>query len=82
MKFLKIKQRVSNSGQPWQNYDYILWSCMYLKKPVMIFDYLVGAKVKGFDTSVKITENAPIIILEGDEYLASPINRESKFLVL
>ena len=44
------------------------------------FDYLVGAKVKGFDTSVKITENAPIIILEGDEYLASPINRESKFL--
>lgn len=44
------------------------------------FDYLAGAKVKGFDTSVKITENAPIIILEGDEYLASPINRESKFL--
>ncbi len=44
------------------------------------FDYLVGAKVPGFDTSVKITEEAPIIILEGDEYLASPINRESKFM--
>lgn len=44
------------------------------------FDYLVGAKVKGFDTSVKITEDAPIIVLEGDEYLASPINRESKFM--
>lgn len=44
------------------------------------FDYLVGAKVQGFDTSVKITEDAPIIILEGDEYLASPIHRESKFL--
>jgi UDP-N-acetylmuramate: L-alanyl-gamma-D-glutamyl-meso-diaminopimelate ligase len=51
-----------------------------LKETSYDFDYLVGAKVKGFDTSVKITENAPIIILEGDEYLASPINRESKFL--
>ncbi len=44
------------------------------------FDYMVGAKVKGFDTSVKITEDAPIIVLEGDEYLASPIHRESKFM--
>ncbi|MCX6199348.1 MAG: Mur ligase family protein [Bacteroidetes bacterium] len=44
------------------------------------FDYMVGAKVKGFDTSVKLTEDAPIIILEGDEYLASPVHREPKFL--
>lgn len=44
------------------------------------FDYMVGAKVKGFDTGVKITESAPLIILEGDEYLASPISRESKFM--
>jgi UDP-N-acetylmuramate: L-alanyl-gamma-D-glutamyl-meso-diaminopimelate ligase len=44
------------------------------------FDYMVGAKVKGFDTSVSITEHAPLIVLEGDEYLASPIHRESKFL--
>ncbi len=51
-----------------------------LKEHNYDFDYLVGAKVKGFDTSVKLTENAPIIILEGDEYLASPINRESKFM--
>jgi len=51
-----------------------------LKETGYDFDYLVGAKVKGFDTSVKITEHAPIIILEGDEYLASPILRESKFL--
>lgn len=51
-----------------------------LKENNYDFDYLVGAKVKGFDTSVKLTENAPIIILEGDEYLASPINRESKFM--
>lgn len=51
-----------------------------LKENNYDFDYLVGAKVKGFDTSVKLTENAPIIVLEGDEYLASPINRESKFM--
>lgn len=44
------------------------------------FDYLVGAKVQGFDTGVKITDKAPIIIIEGDEYLASPIHKESKFL--
>ncbi len=51
-----------------------------LKENNYNFDYMVGAKVKGFDTSVKITEDAPIIILEGDEYLASPIHRDSKFL--
>lgn len=43
-------------------------------------DYMVGAKVKGFDTSVKLTEDASIIVLEGDEYLASPIHLESKFM--
>lgn len=42
-------------------------------------DYLVGAQLKGFDTMVKITNEAPIIILEGDEYLASPIDRRPKF---
>ena len=34
-----------------------------LKENNFNFDYMVGAKVKGFDTSVKITEDAPIIIL-------------------
>ena len=51
-----------------------------LKENGFNFDYMVGAKVKGFDTSVKITEDAPIIVLEGDEYLASPITREPKFM--
>jgi UDP-N-acetylmuramate: L-alanyl-gamma-D-glutamyl-meso-diaminopimelate ligase len=46
----------------------------------MEFDYMVGAKVQGFDTSVKLTETAPVIILEGDEYLASPLHLESKFM--
>lgn len=43
------------------------------------FDYLVGAQLEGFDTMVKITEEAPVIIIEGDEYLASPIDRRPKF---
>jgi len=42
------------------------------------FDYMVGAQLKGFDTMVKITD-AKIIILEGDEYLSSPIDRRPKF---
>ena len=32
-------------------------------------DYMVGAQLEGFDTMVKLTHSAPIIILEGDEYL-------------
>lgn len=43
------------------------------------FDYLVGAQLEGFDTMVKVTEEAPLIIIEGDEYLASPIDRRPKF---
>lgn len=43
------------------------------------FDYLVGAQLEGFDTMVKVTHEAPLIIIEGDEYLASPIDRRPKF---
>lgn len=43
------------------------------------FDYLVGAQLAGFDTMVKVTESAPLIVIEGDEYLASPIDRRPKF---
>lgn len=42
-------------------------------------DYMVGAQLAGFDTMVKLTQEAPIIILEGDEYLSSPIDRRPKF---
>jgi UDP-N-acetylmuramate: L-alanyl-gamma-D-glutamyl-meso-diaminopimelate ligase len=42
------------------------------------FDYMVGAKVQGFDTMVRLS-NAEIIILEGDEYLSSPVDRRPKF---
>lgn len=41
------------------------------------FDYLVGAKLDGFAESVKLSE-APLIILEGDEYPASAIERKPK----
>ena len=42
-------------------------------------DYMVGAQLEGFDTMVKLTHDASIIILEGDEYLSSPIDRRPKF---
>lgn len=49
-----------------------------LEKCNKAFDYMVGAQLEGFDTMVKITD-APLIILEGDEYLSSPIDRRPKF---
>jgi UDP-N-acetylmuramate: L-alanyl-gamma-D-glutamyl-meso-diaminopimelate ligase len=42
-------------------------------------DYMVGAQLKGFDTMVKLSEEAQICIIEGDEYLSSPIDRRPKF---
>jgi UDP-N-acetylmuramate: L-alanyl-gamma-D-glutamyl-meso-diaminopimelate ligase len=42
------------------------------------FDYLVGAKLEGFEQSVKVT-NANVIVCEGDEYPASAIERKPKF---
>ena len=48
----------------------------YANKP---FDYLVGAELDGFDLTVSIS-NAPIIIIEGDEYLSSKLDPTPKFL--
>lgn len=42
------------------------------------FDYMVGARLQGFDQSVNITK-APIIVCEGDEYPASAIQKKPKF---
>lgn len=50
-----------------------------LKEASREFDYLVGAQLEGFDTMVKLTEDAPLIIIEGDEYLSSPVDRRPKF---
>ncbi|MFN8352947.1 MAG: Mur ligase family protein [Spirosomataceae bacterium] len=44
------------------------------------FDYLVGARIEGFDNMVKLSDDAPIIVIEGDEYFSSPIDRRPKFL--
>ena len=44
------------------------------------FDYLVGARIEGFELMASLSD-APIIIIEGDEYLASPIDRQAKFLL-
>ena len=43
------------------------------------YDYLVGAQLEGFDRMVKLSD-AGIIILEGDEYLSSPIDRRPKMM--
>jgi UDP-N-acetylmuramate: L-alanyl-gamma-D-glutamyl-meso-diaminopimelate ligase len=43
------------------------------------FDYLVGAQLEGFERMVRLSD-APFIILEGDEYLSSPIDRRPKFV--
>jgi len=48
-----------------------------LKKQNVKFDYLVGAKVAGFDQSVQLSD-APLIILEGDEYPASVEEKRPK----
>ena len=42
-------------------------------------DYMVGAQLEGFDTMVHLTEENEFVLLEGDEYLASPIDRRPKF---
>lgn len=42
-------------------------------------DYMVGAQLEGYDCMVKLTEEASVMLLEGDEYLSSPIDRRPKF---
>ena len=42
-------------------------------------DYMVGAQLEGFDVMVKLTNHNDFIVLEGDEYLSSPIDPRPKF---
>ncbi|WP_413511406.1 UDP-N-acetylmuramate--L-alanine ligase [Myroides odoratus] len=42
-------------------------------------DYLVGAQLEGFDRMVNLTNENDFILIEGDEYLSSPIDRRPKF---
>lgn len=42
-------------------------------------DYMVGAQLDGYDCMVQLTDTAKYMILEGDEYLSSPVDRRPKF---
>ena len=42
-------------------------------------DYMVGAQLEGFEVMVQLTDTAEIMILEGDEYLTSPLDLRPKF---
>lgn len=42
-------------------------------------DYMVGAQLDGFETMVHLTNDNEFIVLEGDEYLSSPIDMRPKF---
>ncbi|MCI0751917.1 MAG: Mur ligase domain-containing protein, partial [Flammeovirgaceae bacterium] len=44
------------------------------------FDYVIGAKVKGLEDTVRLSDDAPIIIIEGDEYLCSVLDKTPKFI--
>jgi UDP-N-acetylmuramate: L-alanyl-gamma-D-glutamyl-meso-diaminopimelate ligase len=43
-------------------------------------DYMVGAQLEGFETMVKLTDYNEFILLEGDEYLSSPLDSRPKFI--
>ncbi|MBT1697726.1 peptidoglycan synthetase [Fulvivirgaceae bacterium PWU4] len=43
------------------------------------FDYVIGARVRGIENTVRLTD-APMIVIEGDEYLASALDPTPKFL--
>lgn len=44
-------------------------------------DYMVGAQLEGFDVMVKLSETAKFMVIEGDEYLTSALDRRPKFHV-
>ena len=51
-----------------------------LKRLGRSFDYLVGAQLEGFDNLLQLNPENNLIIIEGDEYYASSIDKQSKFL--
>jgi len=50
-----------------------------LKEEGLDFDYLVGAQLEGFDVMVRLSDEAPIMLFEGDEYLTSALDPRPKF---
>jgi len=55
----------------------VLHVLSYWEKEV---DYMIGAQLEGFDTMVHLTDENDFMLIEGDEYLSSPIDRRPKFL--
>ena len=45
----------------------------------VVHDYMVGAQLEGFECMVSLSEEAEVAVLEGDEYLSSPIDLRPKF---
>ena len=50
-----------------------------LKTLGMKFDFMVGSSISGYETMVSLSDDSKIAVLEGDEYLTSPIDRRPKF---
>ena len=42
-------------------------------------NYMVGAQLEGFDCMVELESGSEFMVMEGDEYLSSPIDRRPKF---
>ncbi len=74
----KLKSRVVIGGSHGKTTitSMILHVLHYYSKEV---DYMVGAQLEGFETMVHLTEENDFMVLEGDEYLSSPIDRRPKF---
>jgi UDP-N-acetylmuramate: L-alanyl-gamma-D-glutamyl-meso-diaminopimelate ligase len=49
------------------------------KTLVVKFDFMVGSSISGYETMVSLSDDSKIAVLEGDEYLTSPIDRRPKF---
>ena len=74
----KLKSRVVIGGSHGKTTitSMVLHVLHYHNKEV---DYMVGAQLEGFETMVHLTEDNDFMVLEGDEYLSSPIDLRPKF---
>jgi UDP-N-acetylmuramate: L-alanyl-gamma-D-glutamyl-meso-diaminopimelate ligase len=52
-----------------------------LKYNKVVFDYMVGSQVEGFDNTVNLQHDTAIAVFEGDEYLSSALDQRPKFHV-
>ena len=50
-----------------------------MKESKVETDFMVGAQLDGFDCMVKLSAKANFAVLEGDEYLSSPMDLRPKF---